>query len=115
MNDKPRLEVDDEYEKWLLKRKLLNEQPILEVDQYGSKEWKLKGSFHRKDGPAIEWINGYKAWYLYGKRHRIDGPAVIWSNGYKSWYLCGRNYTYGEWFQRLTPKQQYDYLWKLDE
>jgi hypothetical protein len=93
-----------------------NEQPILEVDHYGNKEWKLKGEYHREDGPAIETVKGHKAWYLKGKRHRIDGPAVIWSNGFKFWFLNHREYSSkDEWFKRLTPEQQYNYLWSLDD
>lgn len=53
------------------------------------KEWFWDGKYHREDGPAIIWHNGYKAWYIKGKRHRADGPAVEWKNGTKEWYLYG--------------------------
>jgi hypothetical protein len=59
--------------------------------------------------------SGNKYWYLDGKRHRVDGPAVIYSVGDKYWYLNGKNYSYEEWFNKLTPEQQYNYLWNLDE
>jgi hypothetical protein len=116
----------------------MNNQPILEVDIFGNKCWELNGIFHREDGPAVEstdgykewWVNGqlhredgpaiigvrgYKAWYIKGKRHRVDGPAVIYRDGSKCWLLKGRQYIFEEWFKRLTPEQQYNYLWKLDE
>ena len=38
---------------------------IVKVNKYGTK-WYLDGQLHRKDGPAIEWIDGDKEWYLYG-------------------------------------------------
>jgi hypothetical protein len=49
-------------------------------------EWYLNGQYHREDGPAVEFENGYKEWWLNGKRHRTDGPAVEWINGSKLWY-----------------------------
>jgi len=27
----------------------------------------LNGKYHREDGPALEYADGYKAWYLNGK------------------------------------------------
>ena len=27
----------------------------------------VNGKYHRKNGPAIEWSNGYKEWYLHGE------------------------------------------------
>ncbi len=35
----------------------------------------------------IESISGDFYWFKNGKWHREDGPAKIWSNGYKFWYL----------------------------
>jgi hypothetical protein len=93
----------------------MNNKPRLEVDQYGTKIWKLKGQAHREDGPAVEFINGTKIWYLKGKHHRVDGPAVECADGYKAWWINGWPYSYEEWFKRLTPEQQYNYLWNLDE
>jgi hypothetical protein len=93
----------------------MNDQPKLAINRYGDKFWKLNGEYHREDGPAIEHMNGYKAWYLNGLYHRIDGPAIEYSNGFKRWYLDNIDYTYEEWFQKLTLEQQYNYLWNLDE
>jgi hypothetical protein len=116
----------------------MNNQSVLEIDQYGTKRWTLNGLFHREDGPAVEhsdgtkyWclnglyhrkdgpavenIYGYKAWWLNGERHRIDGPAVEYTDGTKAWIICGLNYSQDEWFKRLTPEQQNNYLWSLDE
>ena len=52
-----------------------------------------KGQFHREDGPAIEYSDGYIAWYLNGQLHRTDGPAVQYPNGFKAWYLNGQELT----------------------
>jgi len=42
---------------------------------------------HRRDGPSIEYDNGYKEWRVNGKLHRLDGPAVEGEDGYKLWYV----------------------------
>jgi hypothetical protein len=66
---------------------------LLKVDQYGNKFWELNGEFHRVDGPAIEYSFGIKIWYLHGLQYS----------------------TKEEWFKALTPEQQYNYLWNLNE
>ncbi len=45
----------------------------------------------------IEWSNGDNWWYKNGKFHREDGPAKIWNNGYKSWYLDSRYIWTSNW------------------
>ena len=48
----------------------------------GDKTWKNSaGQYHRTDGPAIEYANGYKWWYIKGQLHRTDGPAIEWADG----------------------------------
>ena len=51
------------------------------------------GQFHRLDGPAVVWSDGYKAWYINGKIHREDGPAIMYSNGEKSYWLNDKRYS----------------------
>jgi hypothetical protein len=58
-------------------------------------------------------IYGNKWWLLNGKLHRIDGPAAE-EDGTKEWWLNNKRYSYEEWFSKLTPDQQYNYLWNLD-
>jgi hypothetical protein len=43
-------------------------QPVITVNKYGDKFWKLNARLHREDGPAIEWATGEddKEWYLFG-------------------------------------------------
>jgi len=55
----------------------------------GTKEWCINGVRHREGGPAIEWVNGGKEWWVNGHRHRTDGPACEWPDGTKSWRLNG--------------------------
>jgi hypothetical protein len=96
----------------------MNKLPILEidVDSCGTKIFRLDGVMHREDGPAYEHRNGFKEWWFNGKRHRTDGPAIISSDGeYKGWFLNGKVLSYTNWFNKLTPEQQYNYLWNLDE
>jgi hypothetical protein len=98
----------------------MNNQPILEIDEYGNKWWYIfdgntyRKILHREDGPASETNYGDKSWWLNDMRHRIDGPAVEWAEGDKEWWLNNKEYTYEEWFKRLTPEQQYNYLWNLE-
>jgi len=68
----------------------------VKVHANGTKEWYLKGKYHREGGPAIEWASGTKYWYLNGQLHREDGPAIEYANGDKIWYLNG---------QRLAEKE----------
>ena len=94
----------------------MNKQPELEINIYGTKRWLLNGEKHRVDGPAIEYTDGSKTWYLNNKLHRVDGPAVEWKDGSKGWYLNDKYFiNQEEWFKALTPEQQYNYLWNLDE
>jgi hypothetical protein len=95
----------------------VNNIPKLEVDQYGNKWWLLNGRLHREDGPALEFIDGdrYTYWYFDGLLHRTDGPAVERFDGYKEYWLNHVFLTQEEWFQRLTPEQQENYLWNLNE
>jgi len=66
-----------------------HKSPFSYVDDEGTKFWLKNGSYHREDGPAVEWSNGGKLWYLDGKLHREDGPAIERGSGTKHWYLNG--------------------------
>jgi hypothetical protein len=60
------------------------------------------GQYHRTDGPALEWNDGYKAWFLNADRHREDGPAIEDSYGYKAWYLNDIEYSEDDYYQEVT-------------
>lgn len=98
------------------------DEPEMQVDTSGNKEWWLHGYLHRDNAPAIEYANGErswyqhgflhreggpavtrktsKSWYIHGKLHREDGPAVEFKNGDKFWYLRGKRYSTPEQWAR---------------
>lgn len=47
------------------------------------------GTWHRTDGPAVEYPNGTKIWYHHGKCHRHDGPAKEYADGRREWWVDG--------------------------
>jgi hypothetical protein len=67
----------------------MDNEPILEINEHGTKRWWLNSVYHREDGPAYERADGYKGWWLNGIRHREYGPAIEYSDGSKSWYFNG--------------------------
>jgi hypothetical protein len=97
------------------------------INEDGTKLWKLKGLYHRTDGPAIEWTDGsyfwymkgllhrtngpavetreYRQWFNKGLRHRTDGPAIMMKNvsiGISDiWFLEGTNLSYNEWLNKV--------------
>ena len=71
----------------------MQEEQFIHIDKYGNTRYyadKAMEIFHRLDGPAIEYYNGFRVWCVNGKRHRLDGPAVEFLNGYKGWCVNGR-------------------------
>ena len=42
-----------------------------------------KWLFHREDGPAVEWGNGYKEWWYYGKK-LTEETFEDWKRNWKS-------------------------------
>jgi len=93
----PRMkECSDGTKEWRLNGTLhRTDGPAVERSN-GSKAWCLNGILHRTDGPAIEHSDGSKVWYLNGERHRTDGPAVEWHTGSKEWWLNNKQVT---WFE----------------
>ena len=68
------------------------------VDSLGTIYYKNKlNLFHRTDGPAVEYTDGFKSWWINGKQHREDGPAVVFSDGYVEYWLKDRSYSKEEW------------------
>lgn len=39
------------------------------VQKYEGKFWYKNGKYHREDGPAVEYSDGYKMWFLEDKRY----------------------------------------------
>jgi hypothetical protein len=44
---------------------------------------------HRRDGPAVEGVNGRNVWWVNDQLHRLDGPAVEGVNGRNVWWVYG--------------------------
>jgi hypothetical protein len=65
-------------------------QPELTVSPMGTREWRVNGTLHREDGPAVEYADGGTEWFLNGELHRTDGPAVEYADGSNYWYLNGK-------------------------
>ena len=67
----------------------IEQEPVMNIDEYGNKGWFVNGKLHRLDGPAIIYTDGGKDWYVNGELHRLDGPAVEGADGSKGWYVNG--------------------------
>jgi len=66
----------------------MKNNPIINTN--GDTVWRNSiGQFHRIDGPAIIWKDGYE-WWLNDVRHRLDGPALSWSDGTELWFINGK-------------------------
>jgi hypothetical protein len=86
------------------------------VYENGNKNWyNEKGQYHREDGPAIEYANGYKVWYKGGRCHRVDGPAVEHITGDKDYYLDGVKHSEEEFLAKTSVKEQVSYAGKVLE
>lgn len=80
----------------------------VKIDAHGTTRWFKPGTqiFHRLDGPAVEYADGYKAWYQNGNRHRLDGPAIEYADGFKAWYIGGVKYTEAEFKAKINPVKE---------
>jgi hypothetical protein len=58
---------------------------LVEYEKFVSGRW----IFHREDGPAIEYSDGYVEWYLNGLNHREDGPAIEMPGMFRTWQQHG--------------------------
>ena len=69
--------------------------------------WRDKGGkFHRINGPAVIWEDGYTFWCRHGQLHRADGPAVekVPDEEEEEWYKDGEKY---------EPSAHELMLWKM--
>ena len=88
---------------------MMSKEDRFSVQRYSwGNVWYKNGTYHREDGPAIEYNSGEKFWFLNGKRHREDGPSIDFSdaddqNNIKvcQWWINGIRLT------ELQFKQQY--------
>ena len=83
-----------------MKNKLLKE-----VDKDGTiRYYNENKKFHRKNGPAVEYVSGSKEWWKNGKLHREDGPAIEYANGVKEWHLDGKEISEEEFLKIMSNK-----------
>ena len=83
----------------------------LRIDVRGNKYWQLPNwLFHRDNGPAVEYVDGYKAWYLNGVLHREDSPAIEYKDDHKRWYLNNIEYSEKEHKKKMRLKKLEDIL-----
>jgi ABC-type glycerol-3-phosphate transport system substrate-binding protein len=57
------------------------------IESPESKLYKKDGYFHREDGPARIYFDGYQEWYFKGKLHNLNGPAIIWQDGTEEYWI----------------------------
>ena len=68
------------------------------IDSYGTIIYRNeKHSFHREDGPGLEFATGTKYWYINSTLHRVDGPAIESVDGSKYYYIMDKQYSYEGW------------------
>jgi hypothetical protein len=92
---------------------LLPDLPInLMINKYWNICWKRE--IFIPEGNWVGIMEQDHIWYQ-RKLHCVDGPAVINDDGTVEWWLNNKEYTQEEWFSKLTPEQQCNYFWKLDE
>lgn len=60
---------------------------------------------HRIAGPAESNSAGGECWMRSGRFHRSDGPAVTYTDGYESYWLDGVQYTKDEYVKILCESQ----------
>ena len=73
----------------------------LEIDEQGTRRYRLNGLLHRQWGPAVILENGTEIWYQRGERHRLGGPAVTMNTGEQYWFLSGCILLEREYWRRL--------------
>ena len=76
------------------------------ISESGSKRWyNDQGQFHRTDGPALIYADGYQSYWINGERHRIDGPAVIHPDGYPEYWIYGNKLTEEEYYDIIQSEE----------
>ena len=79
--------IQESFEKAM--EEIVGPENRIDTDNIGNKYYYQNDTFHRLDGPAIEYIDGDTFWYQHGLLHRLDGPAMEYDTT-KSWYYKGR-------------------------
>lgn len=75
---------------------------ILHTPEGIYRQWKVRGSLHREDGPAKIRQDGSMEWWSRGKKHRVDGPAYIGADGERKWFIHNQQITEEEFLKRFA-------------
>jgi hypothetical protein len=68
------------------------------------------GKYHREDGPAVEFSDGYKFWYLHGKLHREDGPAIDWAASKEFWINGTKFYKEQDYWKEIEKRKSLKFI-----
>jgi len=68
------------------------------------------GKYHREDGPAFEYSDGYKEWYIHGKLHRENGPAIEHPGGGASYYLNGVYFSEQDYWKEIKKRKSLKFI-----
>jgi hypothetical protein len=66
-----------------------------------------KGKLHKENSHARESWSGTKSWYKNDKYHREDGPAIIWRDGYTEYALYGFIFTVSAFYHKISFEEYY--------
>jgi hypothetical protein len=80
------------------------------INDYGTKFYYLNDLFHREDGPAFEYPDGYKSYWINGKRHREEGPAIEMANGDKFYYLNDQEYSEENYWEEIKKRKSLNFI-----
>jgi hypothetical protein len=57
---------------------------------------------------------GERRWFdSNGQFHRVDGPAIEWPDGYNWWYLHDHKLTFDEWLDQVDISDEDKVMMKL--
>ena len=51
------------------------------------------------------WSSGSKFWFLNHQYHRANGPAMVWDDGYQEWFLHSKPFTEYEHMMLVAQEQ----------
>lgn len=91
-----------------------------EVDSFyeltsSEKEMVREGSYvSGKFTGKLTWEDMSEFWFKEDQFHRDDGPAIQWGDGYFEWWFNGKEYSFEEYFELISKENQNKMLWDLD-
>jgi len=71
------------------------------INIYSEDYYKLSNKEKKENAYCIKYHKDNKEWKINGSYHREDGPAIIFNGNYY-WYLNDERYLFEEWLEK-TP------------